>query len=170
MEQGYQHEGTFKSVINPITMTKIKVEIPEGFEVESFDESSAEVKLRPKPKDISHIQTVSAVLADHDISQEQFDKQCEGLEEDEKAYRILKLLAKSLNGGWLPDWSNSDEYKYVPWFWMDNRGSSGFRFIDDAYWNSNSNVGSRLCFKSKELAVHAGTHFLGVYQAFMIIQ
>lgn len=151
-------------------MTKIKVEIPEGMEVDSFDSATAEVTLRPKPKDISHIKTVADVLADHGLgTPEEFDEQCKGLEDDEKAYRILKLLAKSLNQGWTPDWSAIDQYKYFPWFQMDHRGSSGFRFDVDDGWNSASAVGSRLCFKSRELAVHAGTHFLGVYQAFMII-
>jgi hypothetical protein len=148
-------------------MTKIKVEIPEGFEVESFDESSAEVTLRPKPKDVSGIQTLDDLLKENGITPAVFENECKELTRDERAYRIIKLLAKTLNQGWEPDWSTSDEYKYYPWFEM---GSSGFRFGVCGGWDSYSGVGSRLCFKTRELCEHASKHFVEVYKDFMIIE
>jgi hypothetical protein len=90
-----------------------------------------------------------------------------GQEQDEIAYRILKMLAKSLNQGWVPDWSNHNEYKYYPYFELG--GSSGFRFHGYGLWRSHSLVGSRLCFKTRELAEHAGKHFTDVYRKFMVI-
>lgn len=147
---------------------KLKIEIPAGYEIDSIDKQSGEVQLRySRGPATERIKTVADVLADHAITQEQFDQQCQGLEEDEKAYRIIKLLAKSLNEGWVPDWSNTSEYKYLPWFEM--RGSSGFRFHVYGHWLSYSFVGSRLCFKSRALAEHAGQHFTEVYKQFMTI-
>ena len=147
-------------------METLKIQIPTGYEIDSFDKSSGEIKFKPKPKKVTErIKTVSDVLADNGITQQQFDLECKWLSDHEVAYRILHLLAKSLNEGWTPDWSNSGQYKYVPWFDL----SSGFRFDGDVYWASRSAVGSRLCFKSSEMAEHAGKQFLDVYRKFMVI-
>lgn len=111
------------------------------------------------------IKTIGDVLLDNDLTQPEFDIQCQGLPDDEIAYRLLKLLAKSLNEGWTPDWSDSNQHKYTPYFEM--RGSSGFRFLYAGAWASGSYVGSRLCFKTSELAEYAGTQFRDVYERFM---
>src|SRR5436190_14402519 len=107
-------------------MKTIKIQIPAGYEIDSFDQKSGELKFKPAaPKNaIERIKTVADVLIDNDIDPDDFNDSCEDLEADEKAYMILKLLAKSLNEGWTPNWSNSSEYKYFPWFEMN--GSSGF--------------------------------------------
>lgn len=82
---------------------------------------------------------------------------------DEVAYMMLKIIARALNEGWTPDWSNSSEYKYYPWFKMSSPGS-GFSYLvcDGDY--SISFVGSRLCFKSRELAIYAGKQFTAIYE------
>jgi len=149
-------------------METIKIEIPKGYMVDSFDKQTGEIKFKEKPKNvIERIKTVADILADNGITQEEFDMNCIGLEKDEVAYKLLKLLAKSLNEGWVPDWNNDNQYKYVAWFWMG--GSSGFRCYDYAVWGSHSSVGSRLCFKSRELAKYAGKQFTEVFKQFMII-
>ena len=48
-----------------------------------------------------------------------------GFAKDEIAYRKLKTIAKALNEGWRPDWANSNEYKYWPWF-VYNPAYAGF--------------------------------------------
>ncbi|MGK0175653.1 MAG: hypothetical protein ACI9AT_002040, partial [Ulvibacter sp.] len=96
------------------------------------------------------------------------DKSCVGLSKDEVGYRVIKLICKSLNQGWTPDWSDSSEYKYTPWFEMN--GSSGFRCHVFVSWCTYTHVGSRLCFKSKELAEYAGKQFEEVYKDFMVAQ
>lgn len=150
-------------------METLKINIPVGFMIDGFDPATNEIKLKAKPQKITErILTVTDVLAENGLNKDEFDELCEGLEEDEKAYRLLKLLVKSLNEGWLPDWSNSSEYKYYAWFEM--RGSSGFRYRVFDGWGSGSAVGSRLCFKSRELAEHAGKHFTSVYEKFMVIK
>jgi len=86
---------------------------------------------------------------------------------DEIAYKILKVIVEVLNEGWVPDWKNSNQYKYYPWF--DLSSGSGLSFGDvDPY--SISTVGSRLCFKSSELAVYAGKQFIKEYTDFFIIK
>lgn len=48
------------------------------------------------------------------------------MQEGLNAYAKMFLIAEVLNDGWEPDWNNSSEYKYYPWF--DMRTSSGSRF------------------------------------------
>jgi hypothetical protein len=81
---------------------------------------------------------------------------------DEAAYKKLKVVAKAINNGWVPDWNYSDQYKWYPWF----RLSSGFGFscADCRYVASGSYVGSRLCFETEEQAVYAGTQFKSLYK------
>lgn len=147
-------------------MQTLKIEIPKGFEIASFDKLSGEIRFKETPKSVfDRIKSVEDVMTDNGLTREQFDESCEGLSPDEVAYRILKLLAKSLNEGWVPDWSNSNEYKYFPWFEM--RGSSGFRFGGHGHWYSVSHVGSRLCFRTRELAEYAGKQFQHIYGQFM---
>ena len=81
---------------------------------------------------------------------------------------IARALNKVANNGkeWKPDWNNGKWDKYFPWFEMG--GSSGFRFYDCAYWFSLSDVGSRLCFISYDVARYAGTQFLKLYKEYFI--
>lgn len=147
-------------------MQTIKIPVPEGFVIESFDLKSGEVKLKEQPKDVTErIKTIDDVLIDNGWTRERFEEWSSEMTEDEKAYVILKFLAKSLNEGWAPDWSDDNQYKYYPWFDM----SSGFRFNNCDGWGSHSYVGSRLCFKSSQLAEYVGKQFIDVYRKFMVI-
>ncbi|CAA0192838.1 hypothetical protein [Tenacibaculum maritimum] len=113
------------------------------------------------------IKKVADVLEDNNITQEQIDKMFANTPEHFKCQFIAELLCKSLNEGWTPNWDNSNEHKYYPWFKM---GSSGFRFVVCDYWTTDSFVGSRLCFKSRKLAKYAGEQFEDLYKKFMITQ
>jgi hypothetical protein len=86
---------------------------------------------------------------------------------DEAAYMQLKIIVAVLNEGWVPDWSDNNQKKYYPWF--DLSSGSGLSFYDYDYNFSRSAVGSRLCFKSRELAAYAGSQFTAIYQSFMCI-
>ena len=83
------------------------------------------------------------------------------------AYGKLIIIARALNEGWTPDWKNSSQYKYYPWF--DLSSGSGLSFSGYGSQCSNSFVGSRLCFKSRELAEYAGKQFIDLYKEFFII-
>jgi hypothetical protein len=108
-------------------MQTLRIEIPKGFVIDSIDKESGVIKLTEQPKNITErIKTVDDVLAWHNLDKASWARSCADLTDDEKAYRLLKLLAKALNQGWTPDWNNHNEYKYYPWFEMG--GSPGFRF------------------------------------------
>ncbi|MBX7204174.1 MAG: hypothetical protein K1X81_02005 [Bacteroidia bacterium] len=91
-------------------------------------------------------------------------------------YYKAVVVAEALNEGWQPDWNNHDEWKYYPWF--DVKASakklagSGLSCCDYGYPGSYSFVGSRLCFKSAELARYAGTHppFRKLYESMFLLK
>lgn len=88
---------------------------------------------------------------------------------DEVAYRKLKVIAAALNEGWSPDWKDSSEYKYYPWFEY-SRSASGFVCSYSYYANADASIGSRLCFKSSDLAKYAGTQFIDIYNKYFLIK
>lgn len=86
------------------------------------------------------------------------------------AHFKLVIITEALNEGWKPDWKNTDQYKYYPWF-RYNSTKSGFGFSPAYYdyWGTHTTVGSRLCFKSSELAEYAGTQFKKLYNQYFIL-
>ncbi|MEG0760787.1 hypothetical protein [Chryseobacterium sp.] len=153
-------------------METLKIEIPKGFKVESFDHNTGEIKLAPIPKDIKErIKNFADVLNYHQLDISKFNEVCNGLENDEKAYKQIKLIVSALNEGWVPDWENDDEWKHYPYFYMDDSSSSGrFSFDGSGGRYSASVVGSRLCFKSEELSDYAGETFIDIYREFFVIK
>lgn len=110
------------------------------------------------------IKTWEDVCAEADVDQDS-DDFTEG-EEDEIAYRKLKLITKVLNEGWKPNWNNSSQYKWILWFYMDK---PGFRLggVISYYSHAATGAGSRLCFASRELAEHAAKYFIDIYKSLM---
>ena len=88
-----------------------------------------------------------------------------------KNFRIVRVL----NGGWMPDWYNWDERKWMLWFDMSPEGTAGgsaagFSFGDVDGGHERSHVGSRLVFKTREIAEHYAEHFLEVSRGWMVIE
>lgn len=84
------------------------------------------------------------------------------------AHAKLVIIADALNEGWKPDWKNFNEWKYYPWF--DLSSGSGLAYYVYAFDCSTSGVGSRLCFKSPELAEYAGKQFKSLYQKYFLLK
>lgn len=82
---------------------------------------------------------------------------------------ITQALNQEANGGkpWKPDWKDDNKRKYYPWF--DLSSGSGLSCFDCVGQLSASTVGSRLCFKSRELAEYAGKKFLKEYEAYFLM-
>ena len=152
-------------------MNTLKIQIPDGFKIDSFDVESGEVIFAPLPKDIKErIKNFGDVLKYHGITMSEFMLRYGDLKLDEQAYIQLKMIASALNEGWTPDWENGKWDKYYPWFVMGSASGVGFSFGDYDRWHSRSGVSSRLCFKSAELAKYAGNQFLEIYKIFMTLK
>lgn len=83
------------------------------------------------------------------------------------AHYKLIIIFKAINNGWTPDWSDEDQYKYFPWFWVL---SSGFGFSGSycSYADSSAGVGSRLCTDSREKAMYIAEQFEAEYRDFLL--
>ena len=79
----------------------------------------------------------------------------------------MSIIVKALNEGWEPDWDNDNESKYYPYFYMS---PSGFAFDGThyAYTLAHAGCGSRLRFRTSELARYAGEQFLDIWEAIQL--
>lgn len=84
------------------------------------------------------------------------------------AHYKLVIIAESLNEGWVPNWLDYNEYKYYPWFEMKKSGA-GFSAVCYHSWADDSVIGSRLVFKSRDLAEYAGKQFIKLYNSYMML-
>lgn len=97
----------------------------------------------------------------------------QGFRSDEIARRKLETIAAALNEGWKPDWNNTDQYKYYPYFYIQENAKGAFAGLSCASSYSaaafaNANVGSRLCFYASRLARYAGNQFTDLYEQILI--
>lgn len=83
------------------------------------------------------------------------------------AFVKLATIAKALNDGWEPDWSNTDEYKYYPWFYVENAGLV-YAYTYYSVTSTYAFIGSRLGYKTRELARYAGNQFLELYSEMLL--
>ena len=70
-----------------------------------------------------------------------------------------------------PDFSNSNQYKYFPWFVYDN-GAAGFvsAHSDSTATYTTAAVGSRLCFKTPERARQFGKQFIDLWNDVLLFR
>lgn len=118
---------------------------------------------------------------------------CEDIK-DVIAYHKLRIIAAALNEGWKPTFME-DEGRYYPWFslytkeeydelceedkshifYVDNNPFNDmikysgpvYVFVDSTISLSNSSYGSRIVFKTSELAKYSGRQFIDIYADFM---
>lgn len=83
-------------------------------------------------------------------------------------YKLI-VIAEALNEGWKPNWQDSDEYKYYPWFDMSNPAGVGYSYTYNAASNTLANVGSRLCLKNRELAIYFGQTFTDLFNDSLLL-
>lgn len=152
--------------------------------VEQVEKMGASVKLTDAVTKLNEARELVADFIDQQIAEDwrvkSFNDACDrlGLDPnsiltaadtpDEAAYKKLKVIVKAINGDWEPDWDDTDQKKWWPWFVL----SSGFGFSSSNSYcdDSHSTVGSRLCFESKEKSDYAATTFSRIYEDFLTIK
>ena len=79
-----------------------------------------------------------------------------------KAYLELRERAKVKRGGWVPDFNDTNQWKYWPAFDM----RSGFAYTNTYYPYSTSYamVGSRLCFPTESMAKEFALENIELYR------
>ena len=82
------------------------------------------------------------------------------------ALNKLFTIAQAWNkeDGFVPDFSNRNQWKYFPWF-LYNNDAAGFVYANthNAATYAGANFGSRLCFKTPERAEQFGKQFIDIY-------
>lgn len=95
-----------------------------------------------------------------------FEEPKNDLEEAVNGNFKMYIIAELLCGDWVPNWSDTNEYKYYPYFKWSGSGF-GFSYSSADYWGTGTHVGSRLVFPTEELAEYAGTQFINIYNKFL---
>lgn len=88
------------------------------------------------------------------------------------ALNELFTIAQAWNKAddFVPDFSNSMQDKWFPWFVYD-KGAAGFVYAHTDFSPSATSayLGSRLCFKTRNRAIQFGKQFVGLYnQVFLL--
>lgn len=83
-------------------------------------------------------------------------------------YKLI-VIAEALNEGWKPNWQDSDEYKYYPWFDMSNPAGVGCSYTLSTASYTYANIGSRLCLKNRELAIYFGQTFTDLFNDSLLL-
>lgn len=117
----------------------------------------------------------------------------DSVSKDLKAYLKLRIVCAALNEEWEPTFAG-DEYRYYPYFVlyteeeverMDDKtknklglfggdASDGARcgFVaasaSNAFGSARADFGSRLCFRTRELAVYCGKQFIDLWKDYYI--
>lgn len=74
---------------------------------------------------------------------------------------LAERIVKWYNNGWMPDFDNSNEYKWALWY---EKKSSSFSFHHVSAWGLHADIPLRLLFKSKEIALEAEKMFPKVFK------
>jgi len=82
------------------------------------------------------------------------------------AYKKLVIIARAINNGWAPNWDDTEQKKWWPWFRLSS--GFGFAFSNFNYADTGTSVGSRLCFKTKEQSDYCATQFIDLYKQFLL--
>lgn len=96
------------------------------------------------------------------------------------AYLKLCIIAKALRGSWKPNWANTDEWKYYPWFKIvpavvghANDGSGlGVSVLHSTGVASYSNAlyGGALASETEEIAIYFGKQFAEIWKEYLLAE
>lgn len=167
---------------------KIEIEVPNGKKPEWVNGVLTLVDEKPQNV-MERVKTFKDACNELGIEHDKWvqDKKDLGLEADVIAYLKLRIIAAALNEGWKPQFT-TDEYRYFPWFYLytqseidemseEEKSRVVFRSYSNAYacggfayayaFNDSSYtssvIGSRVAFKTRELAEYAGRQFVEIW-------
>lgn len=167
---------------------KIEIEVPNGKKPEWVNGVLTLVDEKPQNV-MERVKTFKDACNELGIEHDKWvqDKKDLGLEADVIAYLKLRIITAALNEGWKPQFT-TDEYRYFPWFYLYTQSEidemseeEKSRVVYRSDYNANANggvacanthhdssytytiIGSRLAFKTRELAEYAGRQFVEIW-------
>ncbi len=83
-----------------------------------------------------------------------------------EAFDKLAQIIKDANPkGWVPDWNDYDQDKFVPWFCLSE--DPGFALLCVDSYCTVSAVPARLCFADREVAKKIVTKHIDLYRIYI---
>jgi len=81
------------------------------------------------------------------------------------AEQKLVIIFRAKNDDWTPNWNDSNQYKFYPWFYLGDN----FRYRSYFAYCARSGVSSRLCVKSKEILIElmSEKEILDLYETYL---
>jgi hypothetical protein len=176
---------------------EIKVEdIKRAFEEASDSAKKSILTLFPQLKEAlpvtDRVKTFEDACHESGIDPEQYMSKYEDEPADVIAYMKLRVICKALNEGWTPQFVKG-EFRYFPYFYLYTNeeisrmseeeksrvvfrsyySASAYGGVSYAYAYNDSayvfaSVGSRLAFKTSELAEYAGKQFIDLWADFCL--
>lgn len=147
-------------------MKNLKINVPEGYEIDSKNSTFENIVFRPIPKCITErvksVANACEILGSRDEEVQNL-RQLESLDSPPQKlldYQKLVVVIKALNEGWYPDW-DKDDYKYYPWFRM--RGEQVLGGVD--FYRLHTTVPAPTLLKSEKLVQYATSQFLALYRS-----
>ncbi len=161
-------------------MSKYRVLVVDSNEsLASFDrywkaEEYAKQLMETTGKEIclmEEISTYSPVIDSYEAATAYLGKGAKNHQKALLALEKLIVIAEAWNkqDGFVPDFSNRNQYKYFSLFRYDNK-SAGFVY-DESYrmsTDAESALNSRLCFKTEERAEQFGKQFIDLWNDFLL--
>lgn len=100
---------------------------------------------------------------DNEVRQLRLLQNIPNLERRVVAGQELAVITKALNNGTVLDWDDSNEYKYIPWWYLGKE----FRLDIVSYYGSYSFCSARLYYKSENLAQYSADTFKVIWKDYI---
>ena len=134
---------------------------------------------KPDYSDYHNIQTMDDVFAATGCNKEEFEKKLADLPEDVQAFMLLRLIRKALNPTWIPNWADTDEWKYFPYFSIEVPAGVGGAhhgshlgvsclYSDTVASSSAAGFGGALASENREIAIWFGEHFAEIWRGYLL--
>ncbi len=134
---------------------EFKIEVPKGFEIDEEKSTFQKIVFKESKNSLDKI------FKFNNTTEKDFNKKWENFEDHEKYGALEKMIVNYYNKGEKPNWENSNQYKYYPWFVMceDN-----LRYCHFVTWSTNSDSSSRLAYLRKEDMLEAVELYIDIYK------
>lgn len=134
---------------------------------------------KPNYSDYHNIKTMDDVFAATGVDKEEFEQKIADLPEDVQAYMLLRLIRQALNPTWKPNWADTDEWKYFPYFSIEipagvGGASSGVLLGVSVLYSTNvastshASCGGALASENREIAIWFGEHFAEIWKGYLL--
>lgn len=109
---------------------------------------------------VKEVKDVYDELNENEPTEADFDFLPKEIRKKLLAYTHFKNIERLFNGDWKPNWKNTSEYKYYPWFKNENSGL----VFGSSYCDLWGFVGSVAYFKDEQTSNYVGKTFINLYK------